>query len=1453
MALEHLHWFNGTGDDITPVIQDGIFKMVIPFEVTSVGLFSSVNIFILEEIFKEHEGTGYDLKKRASYTPLVIRIMKLINDYGIPVKQSLIERYFPVVRNGSSYLGEFLTNNSNYIYSFFDGDSMYYTLTDVGKTYLRNYEEKEEETYADNFRRVVELVRPRSNYDLSAGEDCYFMFRWQPDGDTYDKNIFVYYIDQSDESVYYENERSLCLDVGERLPSIVPAYNEQLNPDNTFNEDWKRWFVPYRFDDGRGDAFYAFKSDGNWDTKSRRVINNSIPLNQRPFQLNIAFTSEMEGTYSRVLDIFMVRKTNTPVDNFGTTELVTNVYKVAEITFFAESVGEDERLRLLLENFGRVVDESDVYVFRDVDVKDDRPDYIKLNEKRKELLLVGEEIYPFIGTYKAFVNALKFFGYNDLRLKEYFVNLRLSNPKEKTVYYTSVDVPLDLKTDFEFDETKDFNDMVFGSIINNKIYQKTSRFGLYYDLNRVTGEVDELGFPIVEDVYIYTNEEILLKLYGLKRLLQKYYLPHHARIVDITGEGIYFAKYKILNWNDSAPIIPIRMEGSIDFKGVPLKGYIKPLDKLLNIFRRELDGLQDVFSFEEDKLLSDISDKILREFIDEGDIDFPFDEEITLDVIKSFYSNYWDLKKVIFEHLKNYLCPVEYTIQNSEGIPQIRELRYNLETAVYDETLGTFGRTKKETMERSLEYSIRLLGLPVLFKFESPKVTWDDLTVRFDELEGLAPFDHSEKELERIAEEETYFGIFHKADNLLTEDEKFLRKLIRGGSKLVTWDNIGYYGCNWVQWYIRHTGGEYCYKVSDTLEKLSSILIFLPSVGFYDASLVAYDMNNTPRIRRKPSYIEVVKEQPDFIAFGRYIKKGMVWDDFNDITLDEFNGVWDYGSYCPLETIWDDCRLSWDDMSYANYKKENFTEPDIKTSEILDYNEDLYKIELSGRGFGTSFQEYSGQRWRNVLVVERDSEEVPLYKNVKISEISNKRIVLDGIYKIRDFTKVNIYRYFRTKDFTLNFLTRKRARVIIKTDFYESFQIGKTLNFINSLTKKQEPYLIRDIQIDFIKGTVSLDIDNDGSLDVYPFIWLEYRMDNYIFKVISSVEDYESGTTELSIYDPNSSTREIVTKGTENFVAEWGIYAGKYIFNVVDFEFNEGNTIVRIEPDDRICHMDTNFIAKWADRYDYTWTEKFATVRNFTYEGMDTLTFEDLSNVTWNMLDYHDSPILGFKIKNIIKPWFWIQIGNQKVEVDIPVEVDKDSYMRYLCGYLNTVELDYFRRFTYYLVENNFIQAIAKFSGQEGLVNISYSPHIEGDTDSYPKVNFQYWNEICFNGYNKPADWNLFEYSRSEVDKFWSMNGAFNFTDFYASCKDFSLPVGNSIFVKYIDEFDEKYELEYYWELWEEAKGKLLMVSRYHYLIWTFSDRGIYSVKLQTKDKKGNTNLYEKRAWITVF
>jgi hypothetical protein len=323
------------------------------------------------------------------------------------------------------------------------------------------------------------------------------------------------------------------------------------------------------------------------------VITSDITSSS--MQINIALNSDSEGIYDRTLIFEDYTDSNNPVT-------------ILRVSFHGEVEGEDSRLAVMLGNFGRVFNESDAFIVREGDIKEPLPDYEIINKKRKELLLEGESIFPYLGSYKSLFNAIKFFGYYDLMVKEYWLNIKTDTADTLTPLQQNNKILNQLAKPNKQGESslelissllKDENqgkfkqvevygkrkDGTFGlkkqfeEIFPSKSYKKTSLFGLFYDINRVIEgqDEDQYGYPIVEDSFAFSPEEVLIKLFGLKERLKRDYLPLNARIIDITGEGVYFNIYKTRGWTDVLDISEIKTGIEVDFSVFPNEGYIEDL------------------------------------------------------------------------------------------------------------------------------------------------------------------------------------------------------------------------------------------------------------------------------------------------------------------------------------------------------------------------------------------------------------------------------------------------------------------------------------------------------------------------------------------------------------------------------------------------------------------------------------------------------------------------------------------------------------------------------------------------------------------------------------------------------------------------------------------------------------------------------------------------------------
>jgi len=335
-------------------------------------------------------------------------------------------------------------------------------------------------------------------------------------------------------------------------------------------------------------------------------------INSTAAQVNVALRSSTEGIYDRRL---ILEDVSDPSD----------IKKILVMDFHGEVEGEDDRFSVLLGNFGRKFTAEDSKLLRETDPKEGYPDWLKVNEKRKELLLEGDKIYSYLGSYKSLINAIRFFGYYDLRIKEYWLNLKADadetltplqqnqNFIDKYSNQKSVQTIENVLADENHKKYKQIEiygkrkDGTYGikekyeEIFPSVSYKKTSLFGLFYDINREKedGSEDRYGYPVVEDAFMFSPEEVLLKLFGLKERLKRDYLPLNARIIDITGEGVYFGIYKTRAWSDQLQINDVKLGIEVKFDIQPKNGYIEDLRPFYlrnnpNIFQYPVvDGLPE--------------------------------------------------------------------------------------------------------------------------------------------------------------------------------------------------------------------------------------------------------------------------------------------------------------------------------------------------------------------------------------------------------------------------------------------------------------------------------------------------------------------------------------------------------------------------------------------------------------------------------------------------------------------------------------------------------------------------------------------------------------------------------------------------------------------------------------------------------------------------------------------
>lgn len=279
-----------------------------------------------------------------------------------------------------------------------------------------------------------------------------------------------------------------------------------------------------------------------------------------PLTFAVAVQAEVEGVYQNFLGLYIKSVINPNV-----------VFFMGCIVIKTQVEGEDERFRTLLGNFGVVDPIKYSNLFAEQDYQEQGKDFTIINKKSKELMLTYDQIFSYIGTYKALLRAIKFLGYNDIIFKEWYT-LKDSNDVE-------TDIAIQV---FDTESGKMLKQKLadFGvSIEDFKAYNKINRLSMIYHLNEIDDSnyeyidqrlvrfkkatydsngniLDSSTFvkldrytklsevPLTKPIYEYRNEETLAKLFGVKHWLETNVIGVNAYISDISGEGVYFGWQK---------------------------------------------------------------------------------------------------------------------------------------------------------------------------------------------------------------------------------------------------------------------------------------------------------------------------------------------------------------------------------------------------------------------------------------------------------------------------------------------------------------------------------------------------------------------------------------------------------------------------------------------------------------------------------------------------------------------------------------------------------------------------------------------------------------------------------------------------------------------------------------------------------------------------------------------
>ena len=215
--------------------------------------------------------------------------------------------------------------------------------------------------------------------------------------------------------------------------------------------------------------------------------------------------------------------------------------EIGRFNVFGQTEIEDIRYKIELNNFGKLIRPEDVYIFKEYDIKEQGVDWTYLNAKRKEMLMMKDLIYPYIGAYKSIINAINYFGYNDLELYEYYRNV--DTESENFLKLFKVEIPDIFDNTVEGWRETDFINNTFP----NSRYEDTNLFNLTYKITDKEGN----------NILLYTVEEVQKKLNGLKYWLQKNIIPITHKILDITGRADFVGVNTIVHQSRDVQIVKV--------------------------------------------------------------------------------------------------------------------------------------------------------------------------------------------------------------------------------------------------------------------------------------------------------------------------------------------------------------------------------------------------------------------------------------------------------------------------------------------------------------------------------------------------------------------------------------------------------------------------------------------------------------------------------------------------------------------------------------------------------------------------------------------------------------------------------------------------------------------------------------------------------------------------------
>lgn len=630
-------------------------------------------------------------------------------------------------------------------------------------------------------------------------------------------------------------------------------------------------------------------------------------------QLNIALNSEEKGIFERTL-IIKEKHSNRII---------------CKIDFYGETIDEDERLPENLYKLGMSVSKEEFDIFRDSDINEFLPDFELINRKRVELLAEGRNIKPFIGAYKALINAIKFYGYDNISLREYWMNIDKNSVNYGKYKSTTVrDI---------FDADVDFNDNTVE--LPNKTLKKTSRFSLVYRLNEVKNQLNEYDLPITEETSEFTIEEILIKLYGLKNILQKKWLTGNSRIVDITGEADYFSSVGQNVWINENRIDKIDSGIHPCFKVEPsCTGYIQDLRTLEDIHFPAYTPylLNPNLTADSDIVASEIADVLLAYFTNYSpNLDtveeLPDKPGITagypIVLENCSFTESWNDAQVNWNELSSTgSLLIDFPPKNI-GNKDI----FTIKDRASDELVQYVVQSGDDINDVVNGLYDELMAAKNITGDDGRPWSYYEITKEND---GNTANTYDRIRFRQIFTGNIGVDLIGEVINggLQQSPGPNIIRQFNTGNTMNTWNTYGIGNFYEIEWNVFKTKDEtpaYEMNVKGDIGEFNKIPLVLPYTGEYVVEMKLFDTFNQISQTIDRNCIKVESKNVEFIGFYKAKDKSYTWDN-HEVTFNEYASYWDL-PIVPEALTWEGDASLYESLNRANYILNN-TNPDHSLS-----------------------------------------------------------------------------------------------------------------------------------------------------------------------------------------------------------------------------------------------------------------------------------------------------------------------------------------------------------------------------------------------------------------------------------------------------------------------------------------------------------------------------------------